>query len=46
MYGGVDANAAQIRRGMAWVFDRYVTGRALYRVAAWPSLMMGRIGVP
>ena len=22
---GVDANAEQVRRGMAWVFDRYVT---------------------
>jgi endonuclease YncB( thermonuclease family) len=26
----VDANAAQIQRGMAWVYDRYVTDRALY----------------
>jgi endonuclease YncB( thermonuclease family) len=28
--GGVDANAEQVRRGMAWVFDRYVTDRGLY----------------
>src|SRR5262245_25392973 len=27
---GVDANAEQVRRGMAWVFDRYVTDRSLY----------------
>jgi endonuclease YncB( thermonuclease family) len=27
---GVDANAEQVRQGMAWVFDRYVTDRALY----------------
>ena len=26
----VDANAEQVRRGMAWVFDRYVKGRSLY----------------
>lgn len=25
-----DANAEQVRRGMAWVFDRYVTDRSLY----------------
>ncbi len=29
---GVDANAEQVRRGMAWVYDRYVTDRALYAV--------------
>lgn len=29
---GVDANAEQVRRGMAWVSDRYVTDRALYAV--------------
>lgn len=28
----VDANAEQVRRGMAWVYDRYVVDRALYRV--------------
>lgn len=27
---GVDANAEQIRRGMAWVYDHYVTDRSLY----------------
>lgn len=27
---GVDANAEQVRRGMAWVFDRYVQDRSLY----------------
>ena len=27
---GVDANAEQVRRGMAWVYDRYVTDRSLY----------------
>ncbi len=29
---GVDANAAQVRRGMAWVYDRYVRDRGLYAV--------------
>lgn len=27
---GIDTNAEQVRRGMAWVFDRYVTDRSLY----------------
>nr|WP_275983128.1 thermonuclease family protein [Propionivibrio soli] len=27
---GRDANAEQVRRGMAWVYDRYVTDRGLY----------------
>jgi len=27
---GIDANAEQVTRGMAWVFDRYVTDRSLY----------------
>lgn len=27
---GFDANAEQVRRGMAWVYDRYVTDRSLY----------------
>ena len=27
---GVDANSEQVRSGMAWVFDRYVTDRRLY----------------
>lgn len=30
----LDANAEQIRRGMAWVFDRYVTDHALYEFQA------------
>ena len=29
---GVDANAEQVRRGMAWVYDRYVTDHALYSI--------------
>ncbi len=29
---GVDANADQVRRGMAWVYDRYVTDKTLYAV--------------
>lgn len=29
---GVDVNAEQIRRGMAWVFERYVTDRSLYQI--------------
>ena len=29
---GVDANAEQVRRGMAWVYDRYVTDKSLYAV--------------
>jgi endonuclease YncB( thermonuclease family) len=27
---GIDANAEQVRRGMAWVFDRYVKDQSLY----------------
>lgn len=27
---GTDVSASQVRSGMAWVFDRYVTDRALY----------------
>lgn len=27
---GKDASAAQVRAGMAWVYDKYVTDRALY----------------
>jgi len=27
---GIDANAEQVRRGMAWVYDRYVTDSSLY----------------
>lgn len=29
---GVEANAEQIRSGMAWVFDSYLTDRSLYPV--------------
>ncbi|MBE7416704.1 MAG: thermonuclease family protein [Ideonella sp.] len=29
---GLDANAEQVRAGMAWVFDRYVNDRSLYRL--------------
>lgn len=29
---GVDANAEQVRQGLAWVYDRYVTDRGLYAV--------------
>ena len=28
--GGIDANAEQVRRGMAWVSDRYVKDQSLY----------------
>lgn len=30
--GGVDTSAEQVRRGMAWVYDRYVTDRTLYAI--------------
>ena len=30
--GGIDVNAEQIRRGMAWVYDRYATDKRLYPV--------------
>lgn len=29
---GVDVNAEQVRRGMAWVYDKYVTDHSLYMV--------------
>lgn len=29
---GVDANATQVRRGMAWVYDRYAQDRTLYQL--------------
>lgn len=29
---GTDANSAQVRAGMAWVFDRYASDRHLYAV--------------
>ncbi len=28
----IDANAEQVRRGMAWVYHRYVTDRGLYSI--------------
>lgn len=28
----VDVNAEQVRRGMAWVYDKYVTDHSLYRL--------------
>lgn len=28
----IDANAEQVRRGMAWVYDKYVTDHSLYRL--------------
>jgi endonuclease YncB( thermonuclease family) len=31
---GIDANAEQVRAGMAWVFDRYATDAALYAIEA------------
>lgn len=29
---GTDANAEQVRRGLAWVYDKYVTDRTLYPI--------------
>lgn len=29
---GADANAEQVRRGMAWVYDKYVKDRSLYQL--------------
>ena len=29
---GIDANAEQIRRGLAWVYDRYANDHALYQL--------------
>lgn len=29
---GTDANSEQVRRGMAWVFDRYVNDHNLYKL--------------
>lgn len=29
---GTDANVAQVRRGMAWVYDRYARDKSLYRL--------------
>ena len=41
--GGVDANAEQVHRGMAWVYDRYVTDRSLY--ALQNDARTGRLGL-
>ena len=30
---GTDANVAQVRRGLAWAYDRYATDATLYRLA-------------
>lgn len=30
--GRIDTSAEQVRRGMAWVFDRYATDRTLYAI--------------
>lgn len=48
---GEDASAHQVRSGMAWVFDRYVTDRSLYRLqgeakAAGRGLWSERTPVP
>lgn len=32
MCDGIDVNAEQVRRGMAWVYDQYVIDRDLYRL--------------
>ena len=29
---GVDANEEQIKRGMAWVYDKYVRDQSLYSI--------------
>ena len=29
---GIDVNAEQVRQGMAWVYDKYVTDHSLYRL--------------
>lgn len=39
----VDANAEQVRRGMAWVYDRYVVDRTLYRLQT--EARDGRMGL-
>lgn len=31
---GINANAEQVRRGMAWVYDKYATEQSLYRKQA------------
>ena len=29
---GIDANSEMVRRGLAWVYDKYVRDRSLYRL--------------
>jgi len=41
--GATDANAEQVRRGMAWVFDRYVRDRSLYTLQE--SAQAARLGL-
>jgi len=41
--GGIDTSAEQVRRGMAWVFDRYVTDRSLYEVQS--AAKVARLGL-
>lgn len=48
---GIDANAVQVQRGMAWVYDNYVTDRSLYAAqteakAAKRGLWADRAPVP
>jgi len=33
-WDGIDANVEQVRAGMAWVYDEYVTDRAPYGIQA------------
>jgi endonuclease YncB( thermonuclease family) len=40
---GMDANAEQVRRGMAWVFDRYVKDRSLYPLQE--TARLNRVGL-
>lgn len=40
---GADANAEQVRRGLAWVYDRYATDPSLYRVQ--DSARSARLGL-
>lgn len=40
---GVDANAEQVKTGMAWVYDKYVTDHSLY--ALQDSARSKRLGV-
>lgn len=49
--GGTYANAEQIRRGMAWVYDKYVTDRSLYGLqdeakAARRGLWVDKMPIP